>query len=543
LPVPAVALAVAGIAEALQAIHGADIVHRDLKPSNVLLAADGPRVIDFGIARAADATSLTRSGAIVGTPAFMTPEQASGAACAPATDIFALGQVAVYAATGTPAFGEGTSHAVLYRIVHEAPDLADLPDELNELVTRCLAKDPSARPTPAEIIDLCQRASPQTELRRPDGWLPPAVAADIDRHTAALVPPPQQLRNRGRIALAVAAVLVAGLAGVGITAMLGDGGGDSQDGPNTSKRPSRTSSSPSNSPETAPSSSPETTTPPDPNPVQYKVDLPRDYSLRFADDPPKPIEGGLYDEWADFGITLDGDEFHTNNAMVLLINSQVGSLKTCRAETRYAEFIPLSSVSKGTQICVTAGTGHIGLITIRGFSPENAPNQYVTLDLTIWRNAAEPVGRVGDDRLVVLALDGLPAAVAPHHRLACRISRFNARPVAHVGLSRQMSQPSVWSKSALRAACSTQVWQPCGYTSYSPPRRFFFRGPKFTATPAVRASPPHTHTYPRSCCSDMRSRLGMVSRAIASTWRRVRAVVRDPAGPAQAVQAGEEGAV
>ncbi|MFC4507195.1 MULTISPECIES: serine/threonine-protein kinase [Streptomyces] len=392
LPVPAVALAVAGIAEALQAIHGADIVHRDLKPSNVLLAADGPRVIDFGIARAADATSLTRSGAIVGTPAFMTPEQASGAACAPATDIFALGQVAVYAATGTPAFGEGTSHAVLYRIVHEAPDLADLPDELNELVTRCLAKDPSARPTPAEIIDLCQRASPQTELRRPDGWLPPAVAADIDRHTAALVPPPQQLRNRGRIALAVAAVLVAGLAGVGITAMLGDGGGDSQDGPNTSKRPSRTSSSPSNSPETAPSSSPETTTPPDPNPVQYKVDLPRDYSLRFADDPPKPIEGGLYDEWADFGITLDGDEFHTNNAMVLLINSQVGSLKTCRAETRYAEFIPLSSVSKGTQICVTAGTGHIGLITIRGFSPENAPNQYVTLDLTIWRNAAEPVG-------------------------------------------------------------------------------------------------------------------------------------------------------
>ncbi|MFJ9467270.1 protein kinase domain-containing protein [Streptomyces caniferus] len=188
LPVSAVLLLVAGIAEALQVIHGAGIVHRDLKPSNVLLAADGPRVIDFGIARAADATSLTSSGVTVGTPTFMAPEQAAGSTISAATDVFALGQVAAYAAIGTPAFGEGTSHGVLYRIVHEEPDLTGLPDELRELVTRCLAKDPADRPSVAEVIGLCGAASGQTQLRRPEEWLPTAVAADITTRAAAPAP-------------------------------------------------------------------------------------------------------------------------------------------------------------------------------------------------------------------------------------------------------------------------------------------------------------------------------------------------------------------
>ncbi|MEU5602489.1 protein kinase domain-containing protein [Streptomyces lydicus] len=188
LPVPTVLLLVAGIAEALQVIHGAGIVHRDLKPSNVLLAADGPRVIDFGIARAADATSLTSSGVTVGTPTFMAPEQAAGSTITPATDIFALGQVAAYAAIGTPAFGEGTSHGVLYRIVHEEPDLTGLPEELRELVSRCLAKDASERPSIAEVIALCGAASGQTQLRRPEEWLPTAVAADITTRAAAPAP-------------------------------------------------------------------------------------------------------------------------------------------------------------------------------------------------------------------------------------------------------------------------------------------------------------------------------------------------------------------
>lgn len=188
LPVSTVLLLVAGIAEALQVIHGAGIVHRDLKPSNVLLAADGPRVIDFGIARAADATSLTSSGVTIGTPTFMAPEQAAGSTVTPATDIFALGQVAAYAAIGSPAFGEGTSHGVLYRIVHEQPDLTGLPDELRELVTRCLAKEAAERPSVAEVIALCGAASGQTQLRRPEDWLPTAVAADITTRTAAPAP-------------------------------------------------------------------------------------------------------------------------------------------------------------------------------------------------------------------------------------------------------------------------------------------------------------------------------------------------------------------
>ncbi|MER7111724.1 serine/threonine-protein kinase [Streptomyces sp. NPDC000229] len=188
LPVHTVLLLVAGIAEALQVIHGAGIVHRDLKPANVLLAADGPRVIDFGIARAADATSLTGSGVTIGTPSFMSPEQAAGRTVTAATDIFALGQVTAYAAIGSPAFGEGTSHGVLYRIVHEEPQLDGLPDRLRELVTRCLAKDPAARPSVTDILALCQAASDQTALRRPEEWLPGAVAADITTRAAAPAP-------------------------------------------------------------------------------------------------------------------------------------------------------------------------------------------------------------------------------------------------------------------------------------------------------------------------------------------------------------------
>ncbi|MFJ5026167.1 serine/threonine-protein kinase [Streptomyces goshikiensis] len=189
LPVPTVLLLVAGVAEALQVIHGAGIVHRDLKPSNVLLAGDGPRVIDFGIARAADATALTGSGVTIGTPTFMAPEQAAGGTVTPATDTFALGQVAAYAATGLPAFGEGTSHGVLYRIVHEQPDLTRLQPEIQELVARCLAKDPAARPSVDEVLALCRAANGDAPLRRPEAWLPGAVAADITLRAAAPAPP------------------------------------------------------------------------------------------------------------------------------------------------------------------------------------------------------------------------------------------------------------------------------------------------------------------------------------------------------------------
>ncbi|NYE44399.1 serine/threonine protein kinase [Streptomyces fulvorobeus] len=178
LPLQSVLLLTVGVAEALHVIHGAGIVHRDLKPANVLLASDGPRVIDFGIARAADTTALTSTGVSVGTPAFMAPEQASAGVITPATDIFALGQIAAYAAIGAPAFGDGSSHAVLYRIVHEDPDLSRLPDDLRPLVTRCLSRAPADRPSLAEVIELCHAVS-SAPLRQGEDWLPRTIAGSI----------------------------------------------------------------------------------------------------------------------------------------------------------------------------------------------------------------------------------------------------------------------------------------------------------------------------------------------------------------------------
>ncbi|MEU8705127.1 serine/threonine-protein kinase [Streptomyces sp. NPDC048565] len=156
LPVPAVLWLMAGVAEALQAIHAEGIVHRDLKPSNVLLAADGPRVIDFGIALAADGTSYTATGGTIGTPPFMAPEQASGGDITAATDVFALGQTAAFAALGRPLYGEGSSVGVLYRIVHSEPELSLLPASLRPLFARCLAADPAERATPAEVVEWCR---------------------------------------------------------------------------------------------------------------------------------------------------------------------------------------------------------------------------------------------------------------------------------------------------------------------------------------------------------------------------------------------------
>ncbi len=121
-------------------------MHRDLKPANVLLATDGPRVIDFGISRAADGTSLTAAGVVFGTPGYMSPEQAEGKAAGPDSDVFALGCVIAYAATGAGPFGSGTAAAVLYRVVHGEPALDGIPPRLKEIVSACLAKDPAARP-------------------------------------------------------------------------------------------------------------------------------------------------------------------------------------------------------------------------------------------------------------------------------------------------------------------------------------------------------------------------------------------------------------
>ncbi|MFI6290175.1 serine/threonine-protein kinase [Nonomuraea sp. NPDC050790] len=137
-------------ATALAAIHRAGVVHRDFKPGNVLLGRDGPRVIDFGIARSG--ASLTLTSSIVGTPAYMAPEQLAGHQVGPATDVFAWAGVMVFAATGRPPFGNDSLPAVITRIQHAAPDLGGLTGPLLPIVTRCLAKDPAARPTMQEVL-------------------------------------------------------------------------------------------------------------------------------------------------------------------------------------------------------------------------------------------------------------------------------------------------------------------------------------------------------------------------------------------------------
>ncbi|WKD36640.1 serine/threonine-protein kinase [Streptomyces xanthophaeus] len=496
LPVRSVLLLTVGVAEALHVIHGAGIVHRDLKPANVLLASDGPRVIDFGIARAADSTALTSTGVSVGTPAFMAPEQASAGTVTPATDVFALGQIAAFTAIGASVFGDGPSHAVLYRIVHEDPDLSALPEELRPVVTRCLSRDPADRPTLTEIIELCNAAS-DTPLRQGEDWLPQAVAGSIterlrlpapaptpaptpapaptptevsapqapapavpaapgytptDAAAAAptqtapaqgapgAVPPgyrtpppytqpsypqpsypqpsypqpqqpayaqpsyapghstpppfhprgfvpgppgpsaPPRPRRTGLIVVGTVAAAVIGLVVLG--SLLPDGskkgGGDKASGGGSA-------------------SSGAAQKRPDPQPVSYQgIEVPQNHQLMFADNPPRPAEeptgaGVLYGHGDLFYYrdTLFGDEKFgiANGKLVLLNNSEKGSLETCRAVTRFTEKIGLDQLSDGSQVCVLSKAGHITLATFRGRSGVKEETRFLTVDLTVWRNA------------------------------------------------------------------------------------------------------------------------------------------------------------
>ncbi|MFI6371567.1 PQQ-binding-like beta-propeller repeat protein [Streptomyces sp. NPDC050546] len=186
LPERTVRALAAGLAAALQEVHAAGLIHRDMKPSNVLLAADGPRVIDFGIARAVDGNRMTQTGVVVGSPGYMSPEQALGQDISTAGDVFSLGAVLAFAATGRGTFGHGAvSHAsLLYQVVHGEPDLEGVPQQLLGLVRACLAKDPAHRPAPSEIV---RALAPQGVEGVLSDWLPSAVASTIATHAAGIL--------------------------------------------------------------------------------------------------------------------------------------------------------------------------------------------------------------------------------------------------------------------------------------------------------------------------------------------------------------------
>lgn len=154
LPPDQVSSLASGLAEALAAIHASGLVHRDLKPSNIVLTGNGPRVIDFGIARALEEASLTATGMVIGTPGYLSPEQITGTGIGAASDVFALGAVLVFAASGRGPYATGNPASLLHRIVNEQPYIPPLPEPLADVVRRCLARDPAQRPTPAEVLQI-----------------------------------------------------------------------------------------------------------------------------------------------------------------------------------------------------------------------------------------------------------------------------------------------------------------------------------------------------------------------------------------------------
>ena len=188
LPLPALWRLGAGLAEALRAIHSAGLVHRDLKPPNVILASDGPRVIDFGIARAVADDRLTATGSVIGTPTYMSPEQVEGHEAGPPTDVFALGCVLGFAASGRSPFdgGPGASAAsAMYRVARTEPDLAAIPPEARGLIAACLAKDPARRPDPGQVAAQCATVGGSAGVSPTAFW--PEVVAAVIRSQQAVV--------------------------------------------------------------------------------------------------------------------------------------------------------------------------------------------------------------------------------------------------------------------------------------------------------------------------------------------------------------------
>jgi serine/threonine protein kinase len=401
LPDESVLVLVAGVAEALQAIHAAGIVHRDLKPSNVILAADGPRVIDFGIARAVDTTSVTQAGVKVGTPAFMAPEQVRGHSATPAVDVFALGALACFAATAELPFGGGLDPLVPHRILEEEPDLSACPKRLHDLVTRCLAKDPRQRPSPTQVIELCRQVSTGTRLQMGEGWLPPSVAAAVNRIATAPAPEPEPVKRVRRRLLALTAATVVVAAAAAITTAVATGafrtntagspgpGSTATGGPTstTTTEPSvttstagrttttQTSASPAPSDEGLPPFAPSNETVRSGGQVRLTIDRganAMDLS-RWEAEAEIFVYRGI--EFTEAGLSgLEGTQFG------LLADGTPASFDTCRNHTQWISAITWRQVHRGSFSCLRTSNGQRGILRIDEIPnfDDNSPTTVLT---------------------------------------------------------------------------------------------------------------------------------------------------------------------
>jgi serine/threonine protein kinase len=399
LPPETVLILVAGVAEALQSIHAVGVVHRDLKPSNVILASDGPRVIDFGIARAVDSTSVTRTGVRPGTPAYMAPEHIRGEQVTAAADLFALGVLAHFAATGELAFGGGMDPAVPYRILEQEPNLTNCPEQLRDLVTRCLAKDPAQRPDPTEVIRLCREASTTTRLHMGQQWLPPNIAAEVHRIAAAPVPPapaePAPPKRRGRIAaLAVAGVVLLVATTVVITAYLsgafdreqptGQPGASNQTTSTPPETPAdRTTEPTTESSTSAPSTVPKVGSGPGSKLGSYdSINIALGYAITF--DQPTSVSADSSGDLYYYEYGSPPGLAHSGEAVILEAGVPA-TYQSCIEDTRYVtDDSAIASLPQGAAFCVLT-SGRVALVQIKKVPDKQLPSQYYEIALTLWQ--------------------------------------------------------------------------------------------------------------------------------------------------------------
>ncbi|MFJ3639269.1 serine/threonine-protein kinase [Streptomyces sp. NPDC090108] len=428
LPVPAVLWLMAGVAEALQAIHDTGIVHRDLKPSNVLLAADGPRVIDFGISLASDATSYTATGATIGTPSFMAPEQATAGEVTAATDIFALGQTAAFAALGEPLYGNGSAVNMLYRIVHSEPDLSLLPEELRPLFARCLVAEPKERATPADVVAWCRKqlgpdADPGAgtavwrEFMGPAVTVPAPVPAPtlVAPYTEPLVPPtrpmwpqpsplpPEERRARRRTALIMAAAMATAVA-VGAALLVGavwrltnavEGfrhrgtvTSSTTTGPATSATRSSEASgsaSPSEKDGRVPGAAP--LVPPTPTPLAYAMRSLDESDSVSLEEPVqrKDRKGDIRFDCKEVDCALNSD----TSTFVMIFGPPGTTYDDCRLLLHKpgSHRLELAAAAAGTEICAKDSSGNIALLVIQVKSTAlwyRKGLSFVDVDMTVW---------------------------------------------------------------------------------------------------------------------------------------------------------------